>query len=60
MQSMKSLLTFKALNDIGSGCHGDMISARVFELGQGLESMAPERRQQGIINKMFSTVMPPC
>lgn len=63
MQSMKSLLTFKALNGLGSGCHGDMISAiwrTVFELRQGLESMAPERRQQGIINEMFSTVMPPC
>lgn len=63
MQSMKSLLTFKALNDLGSGCHGDMISAiwrTAFELRQGLESMAPERRQQGIINEMFSTVMPPC
>ena len=63
MQSMKSLLTFKALNGLGSGCHGDMISAiwrTVFELRQRLESMAPERRQQGIINEMFSTVMPSC
>lgn len=63
MQSTKSPLTFKALNGLGSGCHGDMISAiwrTVFELRQGLESMAPERSQQGIINEMFSAVMPPC
>lgn len=63
VQSMKSLLTFRALNGLGSGCHGDMISAiwrTVFELRQGLESMAPERRQQGIINEMLSTVIPPC
>lgn len=26
----------------------------------GTKSMAPERRQHGIINEMFSTVMPPC
>lgn len=63
MQSTKSPLTFKAVNGLGSGCHGDMISAiwrTVFELRQGLESMAPERRQWGIINEMFSAVMPPC